>query len=117
MTGFFARLCALAAPLFAVFLLLPPAVEAEDAYLGLPDAAGREEVFAYCGACHSMQLVVQQGLTRHGWEEILEWMIDEQGMAQLEVEEEKLVLDYLAEHVNPETQKERLRARGLLGGG
>lgn len=87
---------------------------ADDEYLGLPDAPGREEVFAYCGACHSMQLVVQQGQTRSGWSELLAWMYEEQGMPELEPEEEKLVLDYLAKYVDPKSQKERLRKRGIL---
>ena len=114
MNGFLARLSGLAALFLLAFLLLPPAAQAEDEYLGLPDVAGREEVFAYCGACHSMQLVVQQGLTRHGWEEVLEWMYDEQEMERLEPADEKLILDYLAKHVNPETQKLRLRERGIM---
>jgi len=86
----------------------------EDEYLGLPDAPGREEVAAYCGACHSLKLVVQQGLTRKGWEDLLVWMYEEQEMPELEPDEEKLVLDYLAKYVNPETQKQRLRERGII---
>ena len=86
----------------------------EDEYLGLPDAPGREEVAAYCGACHSLKLVVQQGLTRPGWEEMLVWMYEEQEMPELEKDEEKLVLDYLAKYVNPENQKQRLRDQGII---
>lgn len=87
---------------------------AEDEYLGLPDAPGREEVFAYCGACHSVKLVVQQGQTRQGWSKLLTWMNEEQGMPKLEPEEKKLVLDYLAEYLDPASQKERLRERGVI---
>ena len=86
----------------------------DDEYFGLPKNTGREEVLAYCGACHSMKLVVQQGLTRQVWAELLVWMYEEQEMDPLEPEEEKLVLDYLAEHLGPEGQKERLRKRGVL---
>lgn len=84
-------------------------VLADDETFGLPDAPGREDVLAYCGACHSMKLVVQQGLDRQGWAETLEWMYDEQEMPRLEPDEEKLVLDYLAKHVGPEGREERLR--------
>ncbi len=91
-----------------------PAVAAEDEFYGLPDAPGRDEVVAYCSACHSLGLVVQQGLTRPGWSETLSWMYDEQEMEALESEDEKLILGYLAKFVGPDTQKERLRKRGLL---
>jgi cytochrome c len=87
---------------------------ADDEYFGLPDASGREEVIAYCGACHSMRLVVQQGLTRSDWAELLTWMYKEQGMEPLEAADEKLVLDYLGEHIDPDSQKQRLRQRGIL---
>lgn len=91
----------------------PPSY-ADDETFGLPEAPGREEVLAYCGACHSMKLVVQQGLTRQSWQDTLTWMYEEQEMPRLEPDEEKLVLDYLAKYVGPDSQKERLRARGVL---
>jgi len=86
----------------------------DDEYLGLPDAPGREEVAAYCGPCHSLRLVVQQGQTREGWAELLTWMYDEQEMPELEPDEEKLVLDYLAKYVGPDTHRQRLKARGVI---
>lgn len=86
----------------------------DDEYLGLPDAVGREEVFAYCGACHSMKLVVQQGQTRSGWSELLTWMYEEQEMEPLEAEDNKLVLDYLAKYIGPDTHKKRLKQRGVI---
>jgi cytochrome c len=67
-----------------------------DEWEGLPPGEGREEVFALCGACHSLKLVIQQGLSRDRWEEAFEWMIEEQEMAPPEPEERKLMLDYLA---------------------
>ena len=104
----------LAMAMHASIAMASHAWAAEDEYLGLYDATGREEVFAYCGACHSMKLVVQQGLTRSGWDELLTWMSDEQEMEPLEPEDKKLVLDYLAKYVGPDTQKKRLKQRGLL---
>lgn len=86
----------------------------DDEHAGLPDAPGREEVAAYCGACHSLNLVVQQGLTRQAWTELLVWMVEEQGMPELDTAEHKLVIDYLAKYVGPDDQKARLRRRGLL---
>ena len=85
-----------------------------DQYFGLPEAPGREEVAIYCDACHSLRLVIQQGQTRSGWAELLEWMYEEQGMSRLDGEDETLILDYLAKYVGPETQKRRLQQRGLI---
>ena len=68
----------------------------EEDYRGLPPGEGRDEVFAYCSACHSIRLVAQQGLTRADWTEVLVYMVEEHEMAELEPEDEKLVLDYLA---------------------
>ena len=70
--------------------------EDEDEYQGLPPGDGRDEVFAYCSACHSIRLVSQQGLSRTDWAEVLVYMVDEHEMAELEPEDRKLVLDYLA---------------------
>jgi cytochrome c len=63
---------------------------------GLPPSKGREEVFYLCGACHSLKLVTQQGLSRESWNDSLDWMTKKQGMPALEGAERALVLDYLA---------------------
>ncbi len=86
----------------------------DDEFFGLPEDVGRDEVIAYCGACHSVKLVVQRGLTHKGWSELLAWMYEEQGMDKLEASDEKLVLDYLSKHVDPASHKARLRQRGFL---
>lgn len=97
----------------AVMLLLAAATTSaaqqqdEDEYLGLPDDEGREEVVAYCGACHSLRLVVQQRLPRYRWEELMVWMTEKQGMPKLPADEEKLVIDYLAEHLGPPPRRRR----------
>ncbi len=62
----------------------------------LPDSEGRSETFAFCSACHSMRLVAQQGLDRDGWEEVLDWMTEEQGMVELPAEMRERVLVYLS---------------------
>ena len=88
--------------------LSEPAGE-EDEYDGLPPGEGRDEVFGLCGACHSMKLVTQQGLSRATWEEVLELMVEEQEMAELEPEDEVLVLDYLAKFYGPDRLARRMR--------
>ncbi len=87
----------------------PAAAAEEDEYQGLPPGAGRDEVFGLCGPCHSMKLVMQQGLSRSTWEEVLEFMVEEQEMAELEPEDEVLVLDYLAKFYGPDRRARRMR--------
>lgn len=61
-------------------------------------AEGVETTYYSCTACHSEMIVAQQGKTRKGWDELLEWMVEEQGMSELPEDEENQILDYLAEH-------------------
>ena len=61
---------------------------------------GVDAVHAYCTGCHSEMIVVQQGKTRDHWADMLEWMVEEQGMAEIEEPDLAIVLDYLAEHYN-----------------
>ena len=68
----------------------------EDEWQGLPPGEGREDVFAICGACHSLLLVMQQGLSRAVWDEAIDWMVAEQEMAELEPDERRRILDYLS---------------------
>ena len=71
-----------------------------DDYWGLPrDQAGAYElVDAYCGACHSLSIVMQQRATPERWAELLTWMEDKQGMAAMPPEDHAQVLDYLGTH-------------------
>lgn len=85
----------------AVFLLATPAgADNDDDYDGLPPGEGREDVYSYCAACHSAKLVSQQGLTRESWDETLDWMVEEQGMAEPDADLRKIILDYLSEYLN-----------------
>ena len=74
----------------------------DDEWDGLPPGPGREEVFDYCVACHSLAIVKQQGLSREAWDETLDWMVEEQGMPELDPEEHELVLDYLTHFYGPD---------------
>lgn len=74
---------------------------AQDSDYGvLYEAPGVELTYDYCAACHSEMLVAQQGLTREDWDQLLEWMVAEQGMPEIEEPDRSIVLDYLAEHYN-----------------
>jgi len=74
-------------------------IDAQDEDFGqLVVAEGVDATFYACTVCHSEMIVAQQGKTRNGWDELLEWMVEEQGMSELPEEERNQILDYLAEH-------------------
>ncbi len=97
-----------ALPLAAAILLVPPAVAGSDAdpageepeFGLLKEAPGVETTFYACTACHSERIIAQQGLTREEWGELIEWMVEEQGMVEPEEAELREILDYLATHYN-----------------
>lgn len=64
------------------------------------DAPGVETTYYACAGCHSERIVAQQGLTREHWDELLEWMVEEQGMYEIEEPDRTEILDYLAAHYN-----------------
>ena len=76
------------------------ALAEQDDYDLLPEGEGRDETFGLCSGCHSIKLVVQQGLPRWRWDELLDWMVADQGMAEVDAETRKIVLDYLDKHLN-----------------
>ena len=84
------------AAILGAILLAAPALADDDGTAGLPDAKGRDETVTFCGACHSMSIVRQQGMTRPRWDETLDWMVERHAMPQLEGEDRELILDYLA---------------------
>ncbi|GAB4198456.1 MAG: hypothetical protein OHK0024_37060 [Thalassobaculales bacterium] len=73
----------------------------EESPDSLPPGPGREETFYGCAACHSMQLVTRQGMSRERWAETLKWMTERHGMPELPADDEKLILDYLAAQFGP----------------
>jgi len=63
-----------------------------------PVGEGRDLAGYTCNACHSLAIVKQQGQTHEGWDELIDWMIDEQGMAELSAQDRKTVVNYLGDH-------------------
>lgn len=63
-----------------------------------PDGNMREVTGAACIVCHSLAIVKQQGLSKGDWDELLVWMVEEQGMSEIEEPERTGVVDYLATH-------------------
>jgi hypothetical protein len=64
----------------------------------MPEGAGREEAFYSCIACHSMQVVTRQGMSRAMWDDTIRLMVDRHGMPELDPEDKELILAYLSEH-------------------
>jgi hypothetical protein len=75
-----------------------PARAQDGQFGGLPEGQHRSLVFAVCSGCHSVKLVMQQGMTRSKWDSTLDWMTEQQGMAELDRDTEAKILDYLATH-------------------
>ena len=63
---------------------------------------GAIETYASCIVCHSERLVAQQGLTRQGWEEVIDLMVEEHGMAPIAAPVLDRVLGYLSTHYGPD---------------
>jgi len=78
---------------------------AQDDYEALPEGENKDLVYGVCSGCHSMNLVMQQGMTRKKWDKTLDWMYEQQGMPPLDAKTESQVLDYLAQHFNVEKQQ------------
>ena len=53
-----------------------------------------------CTSCHSAKLVTQNRATRDGWENMIRWMQETQGLPDLG-DQEPLILDYLAKYYAP----------------
>ncbi|MEM1325266.1 MAG: hypothetical protein AAGI23_04890 [Bacteroidota bacterium] len=73
---------------------------------GLVYAAGFELVKTQCTTCHSAQLITQNRASRAGWEQMIRWMQATQGLWELG-DNERPILDYLAEHYAPEEEGRR----------
>lgn len=67
----------------------------------LPEGEGREETFYACTACHNTRLIRRGGFTRQQWDDLMDWMVNQQNMQPLEPDERKIIVDYLAEHFPP----------------
>jgi len=72
------------------------AFDPSDDYWGLPRTSGVDAVAAYCGSCHSLALVMQQRQAADGWNRLLDWMIEKQGMANPDPDARAEIVGYLA---------------------
>ena len=84
-----------------------PGARAQETPDALPEAPGREETFHTCIACHGTAVISRSRLTRDGWDELMDWMTEKHGMAPLEGEDRRVIVDYLAQVFPPGQQRQR----------
>jgi hypothetical protein len=70
-----------------------------------PEGPGREETANLCAACHSGRIVSQQGMSRAQWDETLRVMTERHKMPDIEGDERRVILDYLAASFPPRTRR------------
>lgn len=63
-------------------------------------------IIGNCTSCHSAKMVTQNRATREGWNSMIVWMQETQGLWDLG-DNEPLILDYLAKHYAPKKQGRR----------
>ncbi|MBR3372255.1 MAG: hypothetical protein IKG52_16670 [Rhodobacteraceae bacterium] len=65
----------------------------------LPPGEGVDEVYYSCIACHSLRTVTNGGYSRRVWDELLDWMVADQGMMDPEPDVREVLLDYLSTYI------------------
>jgi hypothetical protein len=75
----------------------------KDDYSGLPRGDGHELVWGMCGACHSLQLVMQQRGDAGYWDGMITQMVSKHAMAAPEAADREILTRYLAQHFPPAT--------------
>lgn len=74
----------------------PPAAPPTGELADMPDGPGRTLTFATCTACHGIRIVKAQGMSRARWEEIIQVMIEKNGMPAPDPAVREQILSYLA---------------------
>ncbi|MAU26397.1 MAG: monoheme cytochrome C [Muricauda sp.] len=73
---------------------------------GLVADEGMQLVIQNCTSCHSAKLVIQNRLSREGWQATIKWMQETQNLWNLGPNEEKII-DYLAKNYGPVSKGRR----------
>ncbi len=84
----------------------PEATVEDTDFEGLPEGLGREAVYFNCTACHSIRQVDQQRMSRDAWDQLLDVMVEKNGMHPLQPWARTRVLNYLATHFAPGEQED-----------
>ena len=87
------------AAIAALAFAAPALADDDHEFAPLPPGDGAEETYYACIACHSLRTVTNGGYSREVWDELLDWMVEDQGMPELDPEEREIILTYLAPHI------------------
>ncbi|MCZ6601619.1 MAG: hypothetical protein O6952_01285, partial [Planctomycetota bacterium] len=69
----------------------------------VPTGASPEVLYkSYCSPCHDLALVQAQRLDRATWQWVMDDMINDYGLTWITKEEQKIIVDYLAENFGQE---------------
>lgn len=91
---------------------LPAIVDGVDTESGLIAEGDWEIVRANCTSCHTASIITQNKQTRDGWEHLIHWMQETQGLWDLG-KNEPLILDYLATYYAPEETGRRKQLQDI----
>jgi hypothetical protein len=89
-----------------LMLSVSTAVAELDAKTALVIAPGFELVSVHCTVCHSARLIIQNRADRAGWQAMIIWMQEKQGLWPLG-DQETVILDYLATNYGAKTAGRR----------
>ncbi len=101
------RVLVAALPLPLLLALAFPAARAQETPGAPPEAPGREGAFHARTARHGTAAVRRSRLTREGRDELMGWMAEKQGMAPLEGEDRRVIVDHLARAFPPGARQQR----------
>ena len=86
--------------LSAVAILMTKNVVAQEEinFQGLPLGKGIKLVLENCTVCHSTDIILQNHMNRKNWKKTITLMQQERGMAKLNKQDQKIILDYLSKY-------------------
>ena len=92
--------CRLFITLLAVAILMTKNVVAQEEinFQGLPLGKGIKLVLENCTVCHSTDIILQNHMSRKNWKKTITLMQQERGMAKLNKQDQKIILDYLSKY-------------------
>jgi hypothetical protein len=79
---------------------------------GLKEGKGLMLVVQNCTSCHSAKMITQNRATKEGWQSMIKWMQQTQGLWKLGANEDKII-DYLATQYAPQKKGRRQRLTNI----
>ena len=70
--------------------------------------SGKQLFEAHCQVCHSLDLPKGQKLSRDSWQWVMDDMVEKYGMTWVSKEDQKKIVDYLAEVYKPTKKKRKV---------